>query len=50
LPEGVENKQLGVRISTNIGGSLNIEAKTTTDDDPLFTVQIAVSYPASMYR
>lgn len=43
LPEGVENKQLGVRISTSIGGSLNFEAKKTSDDDPLFTVQIAVS-------
>ncbi|KAF2272539.1 uncharacterized protein EI97DRAFT_445620 [Westerdykella ornata] len=41
LPEGVENAEGGVRISTNVGGSLNLAAKKSSDDDPIFTVQLA---------
>jgi hypothetical protein len=45
LPEGEKNAVAGVRISANIGGSLTFEAKKIgkVDDDPLFTVNIAVS-------
>lgn len=38
---------LGVNLSANIGGSLNFAFKKTSDDDPIFTVSLAVS---SRYR
>ena len=34
---------LGVNLSANIGGSLNFAFKKTSDDDPIFTVSLAVS-------